>query len=186
MRTASALVPASTLVALLFLSSPAAHANPLTTFNLTSSFPSSIGAAGGTVAIDPISGAVGPINFSFAGIPASATEIASGFDLVGSGPNGLFELDEQWATPGNGFYSVDILLPVNTLVGYSGGPICSTTYPCYGGAVSGFAQGITGNQPYTSGTLSPTPEPASWILVATGAAGLLAILRRQQRNAARE
>ena len=177
MRLASALVPICAATALMM--HPIAHANPLTTFDLSTTFPGSFGAASGTVTINPTTGAVNSINFSFTGQPASATEIGSGVDLLGSGASGLVELDEQFSTPGNGFYSVDIVLPVNTLVGYTGGPICSTSNPCTGGVVSGFAYGITGNQPYTSGTLSATPEPASILLVSTGVVGLLAILRRR-------
>lgn len=168
---------AGALAAMLLLSATAAFANPITTFNLTSTFSSAIGAAYGTITIDTATGTVESINLSFAGEPASATELGSTSDLVGSGPNALVEFGETWGTLG--FYSVDILLPVNTLVGYAGGPICSTAYPCYGGDVSGFAYGISGDEPYTGGTLSATPEPASWMLVATGAVGLLTILHRR-------
>jgi hypothetical protein len=168
------------VAAMLLLSATAAFANPITTFNLTSTFSSAIGAAYGTITIDTATGTVESINLSFAGEPASATELGSTFDLVGSGPNALVEFGETWGTLG--FYSVDILLPVNTLVGYAGGPICSTANPCYGGALSGFAFGISGNKPYTGGTLSATPEAASWMFVATGAVGLLTILQRRRHR----
>ena len=121
---------AGAVAAMWLLSATAAFANPITTFNLTSTFPSAVGAANGTITIDTATGTVESINLSFAGDPASATELGSTFDLVGSGPNGLVEFGEAWGMLG--FYSVDIVLPVNTLVGYAGGPICSTAYPCYG------------------------------------------------------
>ena len=170
------------VAAMLSLSALAAYANPITTFNLTSTFPSAMGAAYGTITIDTATGTVESIDLSFAGEPASATELGSTFDLVGSGPNALVEFGEAWGTLG--FYSVDILLPVNSLVGYAGGPICSTANPCYGGALSGFAYGISGNKPYTGGTLSATPEPSSWMFIAIGAVALVTILRRRQRRRA--
>ena len=173
-------VCAGAVAVMLSLLAPAAYANPITTFNLTSTFPSAMGAAYGTITIDTATGTVESIDLSFAGEPASATELGSTFDLVGSGPNALVEFGEAWGTLG--FYSVDILLPVNSLVGYAGGQICSTANPCYGGALSGFAYGISGNKPYTGGTLSATPEPASWMFVAIGAVGLLTILHRRQRR----
>jgi hypothetical protein len=165
-------------IAAMLLSAPAVFANPVTTFGLTSNS-SSIGAAAGTITIDTATGAVGPIDLSFFGEPSSATELGSEVDFTGTD---LVEIGEQWDTPGNGFYSVNIVLPVSTLVGYDGGAICSTTNPCYGGEVSGFTYGISPYQPYTSGDLSPTPEPASWTLVATGALGLFTILRRRQHR----
>jgi hypothetical protein len=171
---------AGAISAILLLPAPAAYANPITTFGLTSSS-TSLGAASGTITVNTATGAVGTIDLSFLGELGSATELGS---EVGFTSTGLLEIGEQWDTPGNGFFSVNIVLPVSTLVGYDGGLICSTSNPCSGSEVSGFNYGISPNLPYASGDLSPTPEPASWVLVATGALGLLTILhRRQHRDA---
>jgi hypothetical protein len=75
---------------------------------------------------------------------------------------------------GNGIYAIQIWLPVVSLVDYTGGPICSTENPCYGGPRfgnidSGYAFGSSDGYVYTSGDLEPTPEPSSLLLLVTGA-----------------
>ncbi len=175
---------AGTVAVMLLLLAPAAHADPITTFNLTSTFPSAVGAAYGTITIDVATGVVESILLSFVGEPGDTIELGSDSDLEGSGSDAQIEFSEEWTLPDNGFYAVNILLPVNTLVGYEGGAICSTSNPCSGGELSGFAYGDTAIKPYSSGDLSVTPEPASWMLVSTGILGSFMILYRRQRYAA--
>jgi hypothetical protein len=158
------------VAAALLQSASAAYADNITTFAVATNFSSPVGAASGTIAIDTTSGVVDSIDMSFAGQPGSVFPIGTNWDVFGAAPNQLVEISEQWDNLANDdFYSVDIVLPVDTLAGYAGGNICSATDPCYGGATSGFAYGIVASKPYTNGQLVPVPEPTTWLLLGSGA-----------------
>lgn len=78
----------------------------------------------------------------------------------------------------------DLLLPAASLVGYTGGPICTfTSYYCGGGIASEYygrvnflgnsGFGYPGNDGMNTGNLVPftvTPEPSELVLTLTGAA----------------
>ncbi len=140
----------------------------------------------GQISVDTTTGAVDAINLGFNDEPASASlGIEDGF--FGTPPNAFFEIAQQWCYGSDGcdpdsdtVLSVDLLLPVGTLVGYDGGPICSTDNPCFDGARSTYSYGGISSAPYTSGEFTETPEPSSLLLMVTGALGMCVVLRRKK------
>jgi hypothetical protein len=88
-----------------------------------------------------------------------------------------------------GYPGLTILFPGTTLVGYSGGPLCSVQAPCNGYNVSGLLRyaGDEGTGPHlTQGTASPgvptsgAPEPRSLAMIGVGLVGLAARSRIQK------
>jgi len=160
-----------------FLLAPPAHADQITVFSLTTVFQtppqSPDGTASGTITIDTTTGVVEAIDLSFAG-GAGLTPYGAFWNVYGL-PNGFVEITEVW--PPTSY--VEISLPVSTLVGYTGGSICTEEHLCDGGAYSGFTWDFSEVAPYSSGQLTATPEPASLILFGTGVLGLVGILRRK-------
>ena len=79
---------------------------------------------------------------------------------------------------GTNGYEYEILLPTSTLVGYTGGNVCTATATC-AGYPSGVYLAGGGDAPAIDGSLSPTPEPASVIMLATGLAAGYVVWRRR-------
>jgi hypothetical protein len=88
---------------------------------------------------------------------------------------------------GDHFSDVFLYIDALTLMGYTGGPICSTTVACVGSVVSEVspANGITGvpfNDFLVSGTLtapSATPEPPTMVLLGASLLGLTVALGKK-------
>jgi len=137
------------------------------------------GTTTGTITIDTTTGTVDDINLAFAGDPGGAEEIGTAWDVFGTPPNAFVEIEESWSYS-DAFYGVDIVLPVDTLVGYAGGSICTKAQPCWDGAYSGFQYGDSQLFSFASGDLDDAPEPSSLILFGTGALGLVGFFRRRQ------
>lgn len=87
---------------------------------------------------------------------------------------------------GNLFSSLFFDISASTLMGYSGGALCSTSVACAGSIVTDVspANGITGvpfNDFLTSGMLTSTvataPEPSTVVLLAAGLLGLMCAMR---------
>jgi hypothetical protein len=171
------------VVSAVLLLAPHGYADQVTVFSLTTVYQppqaqQPDGTASGTNTIDTTTGAVEAINLSFAGEPGSTTP-STFSDVQGARPNAFVEINESWRTPQDAFFDVEIALPVDTLVGYAGGSICTTAEPCYGGSTSGFSWGNSEMESYSAGQLTPTPEPATLTLFATGVLGLIVFLFRK-------
>jgi len=121
----------------------------------------------GTVTIDTVLGMVTSMNLTSAGGSSSF--------------NGTFSFSSQGTISGNvDFRSpgpvpfIDIILPVSSLVGYSGGNLVS------GRPNGSVILGVSVNTYFTSGSLTAeTPEPASAVLIGASLLGLAALRRRR-------
>ena len=76
-------------------------------------------------------------------------------------------------------YTYDLLLPNSTLVDYDGGDVCTVTNTCLWGYPSGVFLPGGGNAQAEDGSLSPTPEPSSVVMLATGLAAGYVVSRRR-------
>jgi hypothetical protein len=78
--------------------------------------------------------------------------------------------------PGNPFASppevdeLDLFIPGGSLIGYTGGTLCSDSNFCGGGAGStvDLRVGITANDDLVTGDFAPVPEPSTLALMFTG------------------
>lgn len=170
-------------VAALFLSAAAASADTVATFDLTTIYTANSGPDGtafGTIVIDTTTGTVEAIDLSFAAEPGTVFPIDTSSDLYGSGPSALVEISETWENAlYDEYFFVGIALPVNTLVGYTGGLICAADDPCDGVVESGFQWGISQLLPYSDGQLTPAPEPACLAFLGAGVLCLVEVFRRR-------
>ena len=129
----------------------------------------------GTFTIDTVLGKVTAVDL-FVSAPGSFSTTVVG--LQGPGGSGFY----SFLTTGGLFVPpyLSLSFPVTTLIGYTGGALCTTTSPC-GGQYSGY-QGSSGNVPFQSVTLTAeTPEPVSAVLAGGGLLAL-GVLRRRRRN----
>lgn len=176
MRIALALAAAA---ALLF--GGVSHADTIHTFALNATLQS--GTATGNVTLDATTG-------KFTGSAIALLYLATTYNFAGaptasaSQPS-YIRTSFASVTPG-GYFVLD--LPVASLVGYTGGALCTFNAAC-AGAVSGVGVlSSVGLDAVTSGSLalqsspaspapSVTPEPSSLLLLASGVLGLGVMLR---------
>ena len=156
-----------------------------TTFDVSGTF--STDTLGGTINIDVISGTVTSADVTVSGISPAVTGPFTTIDNLVPYPPAddllYIALADGTSSSSDGLV---LFLPTSSLIGYSGGPMCSTTYSCSLTAQTYLAAG--GVAPFyhlTSGSLTATPLPAALPLLATGlgAMGLLG-WRRKRKNAA--
>src|ERR1035441_10562911 len=142
--------------------------------------------ASGSIVIDTTTGVVDAIDLSFANTTDPSDPPITAVFPWGPAPYNFVGITEIWLPlDGDGIYDMQIWLPVVSLVGYTGGPICSTEDPCYGGPLWGntesrYAFGYSDGYVFNSGDLEPSPEPSSLILALTGALGIAAVMRRKK------
>ena len=148
-----------------------AHADTITDFNFNASLDNG-SVAKGTIMIDTTTGVVENSNFVLTDNGVTEGDF--------SAPNyqeslwGNAYLTQFADAAGDSF---ELLLPTASLQGYVGGTTCSETGSCDGYPAgvylaSGAETGVV------SGNLSETPEPASLVLLGTGAMAFYLVRRR--------
>jgi hypothetical protein len=185
--------------AVLLLIASAARADEIKTFYLTAIYEQSVYGTppgsfngSGQIVIDTTTGVVDSIDLSLGSsadsLGPSSTDYGPGFPP----PYNFVYMEEQWCgLYCDGYLDLSIVLPVHSLIGYDGGPICSIENPCdagpvYGNAFSLFVPNdLSGGFYYTSGDLSPTPEPSSLLLLLTGAFCIGLAMNRRRAKASR-
>jgi hypothetical protein len=175
------------LAAAILATSLIAHADTLSTFDLNATTVSG-GSASGTIILDATTGLFTSADitvmtqgsqFLFNGVPIP--------NQVSSFATVTFVKDSL----NNAFY---LSLPVSSLIGYTGGKLCSALLYCGNSMVtfpSEFFANMTGPLSsdfveagaLTLASSAPTPEPSSIALLATGLLGAAHLTRRRRKLA---
>jgi hypothetical protein len=145
---------------------------------------------GGTITIDPLTGNVGPEDVKVPSNPPNTT----GLDFThltssASGGTGFWDITLNQGAPAS--FSLLLILPVSSLVGYAGSAINDATFFPTGLPPEGFtaicqvAGAVTTCGSLTASTPPPVPLPTALPLFATGigALGLLGWRRKRKAQA---
>jgi hypothetical protein len=141
------------------------------TFDVSGAF--ATGTLGGTINIDVITGTVTSADVTALGTSPAVTGPFTTKENLVEYPSSDHLL---YISLSDGLSSTsDVLvlfLPTSTLIGYLGGPMCSTTYSCSLTAQSYLEPGgLPQFQSLTFGSLS-VPEPSTWAMLLLGFIGL--------------
>ena len=161
-------------LAALWLFAPAMHASIITF--VATGVTQSGSTLSGDIVIDTTAGSVSSLSLTMSS-PLSFT--ANTFDSFGSGQaSGYFVIR---ADNGTTFPFIDLDIPTATLVGYTGGSICTVGSTCPNGITFSEASSTSNatTSGFVSGSLTATPEPASLALVGGAMLGLAAWRRRR-------
>ena len=159
--------------AVLLCSSWFAHADTIKTFNFDSDLTGGY-TAQGIVNIDVDSGTI--VDSSFA-LSQNGVIDATFTDPDYSGPYyGDYIAEFPDSTDG---YTYELLLPYSSIANFQGGQVCTVTNTCVNGFPSGVLFAAGGGEGAVDGTLNPTPEPASVVMLATGLAAGYVVSRRR-------
>ena len=192
---------ATSCLAVLCLSALAAHADTVTTFSFFGEYHASChtGYAQGQVTINTTTGTLESIDLEqpwVNGYYESTDPVVWKFGYpVGPAGGEFFTIWEQWGS-GETFTEYGLVLNTSTLVGYTGGDLCSLSVVCIPPGYDDSARFFTNvlypqksNQPfyfdfaeltpYSTVETSPTPEPSSLALLGTGVLGVMGVIRRR-------
>jgi len=160
-------------LAALWLFAPAMHASIITF--VATGVTQSGSTLSGDVVIDTTAGSVSSLSLTMSS-PLSFT--ANTFDSFASGQASGYLVIQ--ADNGTTFPFVALDIPTATLVGYTGGSLCTVGSTCPNGI--SFSEASTSNATtsgFVSGSLTTAPEPASLVLVGSALLGLAAWRRRR-------
>ena len=164
---------AATCFAVLGLFAPAMHAG-IVTFAATGVTQSG-STLSGDIIIDTTAGSISSLSLTMSG-PLSFT--VNTFNSIVTGPaSGFYVI---FADNGPTFPFIALDVPVTTLVGYTGGSLCTVGSTCPNGI--SYSEASTSNATtsgFVSGSLTAAPEPASLALVGSAMLGLAAWRRRR-------
>jgi hypothetical protein len=128
-----------------------AHA-ALITFNLSGTF-SNGAVLGGSITIDNAAGTVTAYNATVGPPDTGSFTVGAGASVITT----YYNITIDTPTSSGGFPGLVLALPVTTLVGYSGGSICSVAAPCSSVASALFETNTMPAFQLSNGSAAPAP-----------------------------